>query len=133
MKKLNKERAELQAYKRLYQSYQHKGISFADYMSFVVQNCFYCGAEPESKNPFGTTWEQHKKWNKGNKGFCKETWEMCFIPYTGIDKLVACSSYENLNNLVPCCRQCNFMKGVLSWDAFLNKIKEIALHMELNK
>lgn len=42
----------------------------------------------------------------------------------GIDRIDNSKNY-NLNNVISCCKQCNFMKNDSTKEEFLNKIKEI--------
>ncbi|CAM9485978.1 unnamed protein product, partial [Pylaiella littoralis] len=45
--------------------------------------------------------------------------------YSGVDRVQNAGTYEN-DNVVPCCKTCNFMKGSLSVNDFLGKVKHIA-------
>ena len=64
-------------------------VTKQEFRDFVGNNCFYCGAEPSQS--YGT---------KGSK--------VCFI-YNGIDRVDSARGYV-LDNVVPCCRICNFAK-----------------------
>ncbi|CAN0567044.1 unnamed protein product, partial [Laminaria digitata] len=50
--------------------------------------------------------------------------EFTYKGYSGVDR-VQNGTYEN-HNVVPCCKTCNFMKGPLSVNDFLGKVKRIA-------
>src|ERR1700682_3656258 len=46
----------------------------------------------------------------------------------GIDKKNPSKDYSELNNLVPCCHICNWMKGLLGYHQFLDHINAIHSH-----
>ena len=45
--------------------------------------------------------------------------------YSGVDRVQNAGTYQK-DNVVGCCKTCNFMKGPLSVNAFLAKVKHIA-------
>lgn len=69
-----------------------------------ISNCHYCNNEPKStitaKNSY-----------------------MSFT-YNGIDRKDNNIGYE-IDNCVPCCKECNFLKRNLNYSDFLKKIKKI--------
>lgn len=91
----------------------------------------------------------NKNWNNENKydvykRNCNETGKIFSIPREEFDCLVHlpcyyCGDMTDINgidrvdnnkgyisgNCVPCCKTCNFMKGKLSYDKFIEKIKQI--------
>ena len=44
----------------------------------------------------------------------------------GIDRVDSSKGYT-IDNVVPCCSKCNWMKGVLSKEDFINQCKKISL------
>lgn len=44
--------------------------------------------------------------------------------YNGIDRLDNTKGY-NIENCVPCCKQCNLAKNVLSYDEFISWVKKV--------
>ena len=46
--------------------------------------------------------------------------------FTGIDRMDNAVGYEK-QNIVPCCKSCNYMKGTQSLDKFLRGVNAIAL------
>ena len=68
-------------------------------------DCFYCGTPPSKtmKMP---------KYPPGS------------YLYNGLDRMVPLKGYV-LNNVVPCCTQCNMMKWILSKEDFLKHIEKI--------
>lgn len=77
----------------------------------ITQNCKWCGSSPEFK--------KHRE-TKGKWGALMN----------GIDRFDNSKGYT-LENSVPCCSTCNRLKGDLSMETFLSKIKAIyKLHLE---
>lgn len=94
------------AFNQLFSSYKRsaraRGYTFSlsksDFRALTESNCHYCGTTPEAK--FHAA--------KGTNGD--------FIG-SGVDRLNNREGYVYLN-CVPCCKQCNIAKGVLSMDEF---------------
>lgn len=84
----------------------------------ITKNCYYCGKEPQP-----ATEEQLRK-----RGNIKQP----TFYYNGIDRLDSSKGYV-LDNCVPCCTTCNYMKRTLSVDEFYNQIKSIYEHQNLNE
>lgn len=85
-------------------------LTFEEFKTFSLFNCFYCDAKPIVKNP--TKW--HKKYFKQESN----------ILYQGIDRIVPQKGYQ-LSNCVSCCYQCNHIKSNLAPIYFLTYIKRI--------
>lgn len=88
-----------------------RGLSFElsldEFRALTSSNCFYCGALPDKlyshKRSYGA------------------------YAYNGIDRVDNDKGYT-LDNCVPCCRICNFMKHSQTQEAFLSKVKEIYMY-----
>jgi hypothetical protein len=74
------------------------------FISITKENCYYCGVEPKQK-------ETGSKYRG-------------FYIYNGIDRLNNEPFYK-IENSIPCCKICNFMKSKLQKEEFLNHIKKI--------
>lgn len=79
-------------------------LSDKQFYFLTAQDCAYCGRKPVTKN-------DHGRYN-GAK------------PYNGIDRLNNKIGYV-FKNCVPCCASCNYAKGRLSFDYFLDVIKRV--------
>lgn len=79
-------------------------LTYDECVSIFIQNCYYCNDKPNQIN-------KHPDFY-GN-----------FI-YTGIDRIDNTKGYF-LENCVPCCKLCNWMKRDLPYKEFLDKIKKI--------
>lgn len=73
-------------------------------VNLLLDNCYYCGEKPTNTTR--------------RKGLKTQ------ITYNGIDRL-----YNNLgyikNNVVTCCKECNYLKSDMNHDYFMNKIEKI--------
>ncbi|CAN0446101.1 unnamed protein product, partial [Ectocarpus sp. 8 AP-2014] len=56
---------------------------------------------------------------------CRYCGQFTYRGYSGVDRVQNAGTYEN-ENVVACCKTCNFMKGPLSVNEFLGKVKHIA-------
>lgn len=92
-------------------SAKKKGLSFKidkfQFIHITQERCFYCGKSPGSrrKTPRG----------KGNGDYI----------FNGIDRVDNDKGY-NLNNVVPCCKECNIGKQVETQEAFITRSVRIA-------
>ena len=95
----------------IYRVYKNRAVDIEKIFEFTREefeviaksDCYYCGAAPSGvyKYPSGTP----------------------FI-YNGLDRLDRKGHYTK-ENVVPCCKSCNYAKHVLTCDEFLEKVKRI--------
>lgn len=78
-----------------------------DFRRLIIMPCNYCGRvlTNERKSP------------RGNGGF----------KYTGLDRIDSTKGYT-VNNIVPCCSYCNFMKRHFTVSEFLSHVRKIYEH-----
>lgn len=81
-------------------------------IQFCTSTCHYCGSPP--KNTMVVS-----------RKVSKET-----IFYNGIDRKNNCIGYT-LENCVTCCGTCNYAKGDLNYEEFLNLVRKIASRFPL--
>ena len=91
-------------------------LTFEEHDKLIQQPCYYCGALPRPATP-----EQIKK--RGNP-------KQPTFYYNGIDRINPEIGY-NLDNCVPCCPVCNYMKHTLQKDDFYKQIIKIYNHLDL--
>ena len=82
-------------------------LSLDEFRVLTSSNCYYCGCPPSSS--FG------RAKSYGNY--------IC----NGVDRIDNTKGYT-LDNCVPCCKDCNYMKYTHTQEEFLSKIKEIYIH-----
>lgn len=86
-------------------------LSVENFKKLTSQNCYYCGIEPKQILD-----------GPGRNGI--------YI-YNGIDRVDSSRGYE-LDNVVTCCKECNFMKKAKTKKDFLLKIKNIYENLGLD-
>jgi hypothetical protein len=82
--------------------------------------------------------KKHIKWNLHIDKAVKLIKEKCFYcnlmtdgkPFSGIDRVFSDLYYEE-NNCVSCCSMCNFMKGCLDPDIFIERCEHILTYQKI--
>lgn len=107
------------SFRELYRHYQdssqNRKLTFdlteSEFRIITSQNCSYCGCDP---TPFYGS-------NRKNLP----------VPYlsNGIDRIENSKGYT-LDNCVPCCSKCNYMKRALGKEEFFSHILKIACHIQ---
>jgi hypothetical protein len=76
------------------------------FKKLTSSNCYYCGIEPYRIN--------NNRTKRENEHYV----------YNGIDRIDNSIGYE-IENCVPCCRECNVSKGERTTEEFINWIKRV--------
>ena len=83
---------------------KQRGITFKlsenQFEEITAKNCYYCNSEPVEK---------------------KKKREFTSRKLNGIDRIDSSIGYE-FNNCVPCCKKCNYIKHIMSYDEMINHI-----------
>ena len=113
----------IKPYKRLWHTYgyQEKKMDLTIFIKMVKMNCYYCNSKPQLVNPYGAI---YKEFDNRGRFIQYDYWNSGWVLYNGIDKKEHKDSYEDISNLVTCCKICNFMKQRLTHDEFINQIKK---------
>lgn len=82
-----------------------------DVYKLIHKNCYYCGSSPS---------------NIRSDEYTDET-----MLYNGVDRLASSKGYE-LDNVVPCCKNCNFMKQDMSIVEFQMWLKRTYKYLNLS-
>lgn len=82
-------------------------ITKEDFKIITKKNCFYCGKEPSQIPAADKNVRVNNSWI-----------------YNDIDRLDSLKGYIN-NNVVSCCKDCNYAKQSLSYQDFIQLIKKI--------
>ncbi len=98
-------------------SAKNKGIEFSisldDFKNITKNKCFYCGIQPQNKEKHRTT----------------EPIEKNIFVYNGMDRIDSNKGYS-IENIAPCCRQCNSAKSSLSLTNFYNWVNIIYTNLK---
>lgn len=79
-------------------------ITENDFIKLTSQNCYYCDSKPSNRSG-----------SIKNKGFYN---------YNGLDRVNNDIGY-NVDNIVPCCKNCNLAKRQLTQTEFFDLIKKV--------
>lgn len=85
-------------------------LTFKQAVDIMTQDCHYCGDPP--------SFVTEKHWPRPLNGT---------FTRNGIDRVDNTRGYT-LDNVVPCCRQCNSAKGQMSSDEFYALVQRIHRH-----
>ena len=104
------------SFNKLFYSYERRAkkkdlvldISKDEFLSLIKLNCFYCGRSPN----------KYFKWKNSNGG----------LFYNGLDRIHNSKGYM-LDNIVPCCENCNYAKRKMSYGEFKQWIFSLSDHM----
>jgi len=88
--------------------YKDGGLDFPTFYALSQQPCDYCGRLP------------HRSYNRGKRKGGEFT-------YNGLDR-VDNNKAHTVDNVVPCCWDCNDMKGSRTRDEFISHIERIHTH-----
>ena len=102
-------------------------ISFDEFVSIVIRNCFYCGREGTEFNVYA---KKDGSLVKRRDSVTKSTFDKNWVIVNGIDRVDNSIGYALLN-CEPCCWRCNNIKSDYSKEDFLGHVKAIALNCKL--
>lgn len=116
----------LQPYKRLFHAngYEKGKLDFDVFLVLVKQDCYYCGSPPRLINPYGSVYKENQNGKFSRLSY--QRWQDSWVLYNGIDKKEPKEDYLDVDNLLPCCKTCNFLKQRLGHDLFLEHVRKIA-------
>jgi len=112
-------------FNRLYRQYKYgaKGrnlvfdIPKEKFRALVVQDCFYCKASPSQVI------------GADSRSFSEEWKKLGIFTYNGLDRTVNELGYT-VENVVPCCGECNYSKKIRSTEQFKSWIKRLAANID---
>lgn len=81
-----------------------------EFRKLTKENCWYCGKKPSGIKQY--------------KG-CRD-----YYLYNGIDRVDNDKGYV-IENCMPCCKTCNYMKSTLPADMFINHVRKIVENLGL--
>jgi hypothetical protein len=85
--------------RRVWRANYQDGISFEDFYRICQMDCHYCGAKPNNVQNSATQDKKSSQYAKDNGDFT----------YNGLDR-VDSSLPHTVENIVPCCKWCNYAK-----------------------
>lgn len=94
--------------------YSDDKLAFEDFYKLSQMNCHYCGSPPNNKCNAAKEDKKSSQYAKDNGDFI----------YNGLDRIDNKISHS-LNNLVPCCKWCNYAKRERSVEEFLEWVGRV--------
>lgn len=82
-------------------------LDFDTFKKVAKQNCYYCDEPPSNVNKIP-----------------KKEWADDFV-YSGLDRLDNSIGYQS-DNVLPCCKYCNYMKRELTYEDFFRRVAKIS-------
>jgi len=101
-------------------AYKDDGLSFDSFYLLSQQSCYYCSRLP------------HRTYNVGKKGKpyrgCSDLQVQCGnFTYNGLDRIDSLKGHT-LDNVVPCCTDCNQAKMGKTMQEFIAHIERMYIH-----
>jgi hypothetical protein len=126
------------SFSRLYSVYKHRAkkngksfnLLFEYFKYLIVQNCYYCGRHPIPYNSYVKDDGTDAKSKTG--GITLSMVERAWIQVNTIDRKDSNIGYE-LDNCVPCCHQCNWMKNDYTSEEYIKRSYEVVAFQESKK
>jgi hypothetical protein len=117
------------------QSYKkdENDLDFETFMILSQLNCCYCGSPPSNKYHIaikkdGQQRTLQKRFTKDGEIYYTKVWASDFenshFVYSGLDRIIQ-NLPHNKDNVITCCRTCNFMKNTQNKEEFLNQVRKI--------
>lgn len=100
--------------------YRDGDLKFEQFLELSQQNCYYCGKEPSNKRKSGV---------KRNSSYYIKNSE---FTYNGLDRINN-NLPHNYDNLVACCKYCNYAKRERTVDEFYNWIEILYFNIQKKK
>lgn len=96
-------------------------LSFNDFCNFLNDKCYYCDGMPKKYNPYLKSDLITPKLENVTQSTISRAW----IYINGIDRVDSYRGYI-YGNCITCCATCNRMKMDMSFDKFIDHIKDMS-------
>jgi len=97
--------------KQFNKTYKDGDLTFDDFLDLSQKDCFYCGSKPSNFKKSQNTREEFK----------------IDFYYNGLDR-VDNNLKHTKENVVPCCKICNFGKSDMNYYEFISLVKKIQVN-----
>ncbi|MGE3319985.1 MAG: hypothetical protein AB7I18_11890 [Candidatus Berkiella sp.] len=101
-------------------SYNDGDLSFEKFLELSQQPCFYCGLSSQKSNI-------KNSYKKGGNTLLPNIEDGDFY-YNGLDRIDS-NKVHDLDNVVPCCKWCNYAKMHRTLEEFITWIKRVSAHL----
>jgi 5-methylcytosine-specific restriction endonuclease McrA len=117
----NKHGAESIALEIFESEYSDGDISFEKFIELSQQSCFHCGCTVDET---GRTKTRRSSKRSNGKRSIKDSQVISEFKYHGLDRIDN-NKGHTLDNVVPCCWECNKLRGSRDLSSFLQHITKI--------
>lgn len=107
--------------KRIWQKRYSDGLSFENFLTESQKNCYYCNSEPSNSFNVGLEDKKSSQYKKDNGEF----------KYNGLDRIDN-NKNHSIDNIVPCCKWCNYAKRERSFTDFVKWSEKLYKHLSKN-
>lgn len=94
-----------------WRQYYSNGCSFEKFLELSQMNCYYCGEPPSNCA------KMHKSENYSQE------WADGYFIYNGLDRIDNSKNHSE-DNIVPCCKNCNYAKRNRNFDDYILWVKK---------
>ncbi len=111
---------------------KQRGLTFSlskeEHQVIIIQNCHYCGAAPVKYNSYlKNKGKDQVRRNRYTTASIDRNW----IVVNGIDRVNNSEGYI-IQNCLPCCKICNYLKCDATYSEFITWISKAYKHLRLN-
>lgn len=99
-------------------------LTFENFIAIASQACYYCNGGPKLFNTY-----LNEDGSRREKRVTQSTIDRAWININGVDRKNGESYYE-VENCVPCCTICNWMKGDMTEQEFAQHVNKITANLE---
>lgn len=98
--------------------YNDGDLHFDEFIELIKMKCHYCGGGYSNYQNWADYDKKSSQYAKDNGG----------LQYNGLDRMDS-SLPHNKNNVVPCCKWCNFAKNNMNYIEFIEYCKKLIKHL----
>lgn len=103
--------------KRIFRRYKDGDLTFEIFLNLSQRNCYYCNSKPSNLYNCAKDSKNSSQFQKDNGNFI----------YNGLDRIDN-NLPHNINNVVTCCKYCNYAKRERSTKEFKEWIINLSFH-----
>lgn len=120
IKQVNLNSYQISNLKKIWSDTYNKEIDFNLFLSISQENCFYCNSKPNNFCHY-----------QNNKKYSSKANQTGRIYYSGLDRFTNKPTHE-IDDIVPCCKICNFAKSDMQPNDFYQHVKRINENQQIN-
>jgi hypothetical protein len=103
-------------------SYCDGNLTFEEWVELSQQPCFYCKALPNNKQNVFKNRDKYAR--KNGRAVSQFSLDNGTFVYNGIDRIDSSKPHDK-DNVVTCCKRCNYAKSTMTSEEFKNYLKQV--------